>query len=254
MRQRLAGRGHRVRGGWTPVLIGGAASIGLSLTAILLSAATVYAGCFGPNLGAGAGLTTHPDARGLRGGVDLMSGQPVAGASIAHPAQLVNTDGLNFVAIGTYKGAGTSGGIVNCPAVTGTRWAIYVDGRMDGIYFCKSGYGSQPDVAANQNFEIRHTTCPSGPWAGEVVHVFWWNTVFKTCHEINKITGFPAVGGESVGYNPQSIDVHFEQLQYRILGGSWTNWSTVPAGSRCEDSPPYDLTTSNGTTDWSALE
>jgi hypothetical protein len=182
---------------------------------------------------------------------DLSSAEPhnPNTTTIVHPTQVLMTGTSDFVGWGTYKGAGTTGGITNCPTYTGTRWQVYVDGRTFGLYFCRAEYGSEPDVAANQLFETRHTTCPTN---GFTNWVFFWNSGFKTCQAVNGTRGTPVVGSESIGFDPQEIDIHYELLQYRVLGSTWIYWTTVPAQDRCV-SAGYTLTTSNGTTDWTMV-
>ncbi len=46
----------------------------------------------------------------------------------------------------------------------------------------------------------------------------------KTCQLINAVQGTPSAGGESIGANPQRIDIRYKQLRYRVLGGTWTAW------------------------------
>ncbi len=136
----------------------------------------------------------------------------------------------DFVAIGTHLGAATrGGGISDCGAVSGSRWAVYVDGQTYGQYFCRQVYGSEPANAQDQHVEIIHTTCN-----GTIQWTFKWNTVVKTCQTVNGVGGIPAVGGEAGWYNdPQTIDVRDHSLTYRVFGGTWTAWYASGTAS-CE--------------------
>lgn len=194
---------------------------GFLLTAFLLSASPVFADCFGANNGVAVALQAETAAKGLQAAQDLSPAIPHSFATnIVHPIQVVGTD--DFVAIGTFVGAGTnvSGAISNCGANSGTRWAIYVDGSTDFQYFCRTGsYGSEAADAQDQHAEIIHTTCGSATeWT------FTWNSAVKTCETTNDAGGFPVVGAESVGYDPQTFDVRDQSLTYRVLGGTWTAW------------------------------
>lgn len=215
--------------------------LGIALSFLVVAAAVA---CYGDNRGAGIEYM-EPYGKGVLGIADLVSAQPLDpyATTIVHPAQIGMASG-DFVGWGTMKGAGTNveGAISNCPGYTGTRWQLYVDGFDNDRYFCRRDYGSEPDVASNQHFEIRHTMCN-----GQTRWAFFWNTVLKTCQAVDGVQGYPSVGGESVGANPQKIDVHYRELQYRVLGGTWTDWDS----NRfiCEDATWYDVTGS-GTDYW----
>ena len=100
--------------------------------------------------------------------------------------------------------------------------------------YCRTGYGSEPDVAPSQHFEIRHTACN-----GQTRWAFYWNSALKTCQLVDGSGGYPSVRAESKGTDPQQLDIHFDDLEYRIYGGSWTDWGadTYP----CEDTTWYLL-------------
>jgi hypothetical protein len=169
------------------------------------------------------------NSKGLQTTADLVAATPhdPSLTAIVHPTQISVESTGDFVGWGTKKGKGTnvSGAISNCPTNLGDRWLLYVDGRTFTRYFCRVGYGDEPNVAPGQRIEIIHTSClGSTRWA------FKWNGTLKTCQAINGVAGKPIVGGESLGYDPQHIDIHYTLLKYRVLGGTWTAW-VAPNGS-----------------------
>lgn len=213
----------------------------------LASSIPCYGGPFGNN-GAVAAQSSHSDSKGLQTSEDLYSATPFdpVTTAIVHPTQIAMDGSGDFVGWGTTKGVGTNDpdAISNCPANLGARWALYVDGFKNTVYFCRQSYGSEPDVASGQVVEIRHTTCNgSTQWA------FSWNSSLKTCQTVNGTRGTPNVGGESIGADPQHIDTRYRALKYRVLGGNWTNWTT---SSFCVNSG-YVVTV-NSVTDISPLE
>lgn len=192
-------------------------TIPITVAMLLVTATTALgAPCYGGNNGAARTLSTEPEAKGLQTVADLVPGMPFNPTvdAIVHPAQIGFPSG-DFLGWGTAIGAGTG----DCPTYTGTRWQVYVDGYAFGAYFCRQSYGSEPASAPNQDIEFKHTVC-NGPtrWA------FYWNSTQKTCQLVDGVRGMTSVGGESIGYDPQHIDIHYKQLKYRVLGGTWTPW------------------------------
>jgi hypothetical protein len=174
---------------------------------------------YGPNEGAAAYLPLVTHAKGIFGHTDLVSAQPVDSSNdaIVHPIQVDGSGTSDFLGWGTAKGVGVD----DCPTYTGSRWQVYVDGVSFGVYFCRQEYGSEPDVANDQKFEVRHTSCDgSTRWA------FYWNYALKTCQAFNFAAGMPSAGGEAIG-GPQEVDVRYRDMQYRVLGGSWTYWTST---------------------------
>ena len=191
---------------------------------VLLPASVVLAApCYGSNNGAYRALSSEPSSKGLQTTADLVAATPANPntTTIVHPAQIVAASG-DFVGWGTAKGDGTHDpdAISNCPTYVGTRWQLYADGLTFDQYFCRQGaYGSEPNTASNQDIEIIHTSCNGATrWA------FFWNGAQKTCQAINGVSGEPNIGGESIGADPQHLDIHYKVLKYRILGGTWAAW------------------------------
>lgn len=159
--------------------------------------------------------------------------------AIVHLNQMAMASG-DFVGWGTAKGVGVD----NCPTYTGTLWYIYVDGYAFGIYFCRQGnYGSLPPTADNQHFEILYTTC-----SGSTRWAFYWNSTLKTCQAVDGSHGTAYVGGESIGHDPQKIDVRDNGLVYHV-----SNWADWTASTTCTNTSFYHRVTSSAT-DISFLE
>jgi hypothetical protein len=186
------------------------------------SSVVLAAPCYGSNNGAFRGQFDEDASKGLLAVGDLIAATPdnPNSTTIVHPAQIGMATG-DFVGWGTMKGAGTNdpGAITNCSANLSDRWALYVDGYTFTRYFCRQGYGSEPNGITGQDIEIRHTSCNgSTRWA------FFWNGALKTCQAVNGTGGRPSAGGESVGAALQKIDTRYRSLRYRVLGGTWTPW------------------------------
>jgi hypothetical protein len=201
----------------------GAIGFVFSAAAVGPGAPLLAAPCFGSNDGARRNQNENL-SKGLLTAADLMAASPVDpnSTAIIHPAHILASTG-DGVGWGTMKGRGTNDpdAISNCVANLSDRWMLYVDGRTFGRYFCRQGYGTEPNSIASQDIEIRHTSCNgSTRWA------FFWNGTLKTCQAINSSAGTPHAGGESVGANPQHINIRYRQLRYRVLGGSWTPWTS----------------------------
>ena len=194
----------------------------IALSFLLLSSSVALAApCYGPNDGAYRNQN-EALSKGLLTAADLIAASPFDPnfTTIAHPAQIAaaNGDGVGW---GTMKGHGTNvpGAISQCHTNATDRWELYVDGYTFGQYFCRQGYGSEPNSITSQDIEIRHTSCNgSTRWA------FFWNGTLKTCQAISGSAGTPYVGGESAGVDLQKIDIRYRQLRYRVLGGNWTPW------------------------------
>lgn len=190
--------------------------------------------------GANAVLSSKPASKGITGLMDHFAANPFdwQTTAIVHPTQIVMDSG-DFIGWGTATGAGVD----NCPNVNSNRWSLYIDGMTFGTYFCRQGaYGSTSATAQDQRFEIIHTSC-SGLTRWRVS----WNGTQKDCQLVNGAGGTPDVGGESIAHDPQRIDIGYQRTQYRILGGTWTNW---PAGAdSCANLPFYGIS-GNGTTTW----
>ncbi len=221
-------------------------TIPLGILALFLSASVTLAQtspCFNPNSGAAAAQLTHTATNGMQGNVDLVPATPFnpSTTGIIHPAQVIMASG-DFIGWGTHIGVGTSGGITNCATYTGSLWILYVDGRTFGKYFCRASYGSEPATANDQHIEIRYISC-----SGSVRWAFYWNGNLKTCQAVDGTHGFAVVGGESLGHNPQKIDVRYQQLVYHV--SNWANWTT---STLCEN-PGYDAVV-HSVTDISLLE
>lgn len=209
--------------------------LAMSMCAALVLAVVVSAqafACYGENFGVGV-YYPNTQTKGVKTTQDLYSRQPTNPntTTIVHPVQMKMETGPDFVGWGTMKGKGLDPQF-SCDTYTGTRWILYADGYSYGQYFCTNLiYGSTDDVASNQVVEIRHTSC-----GGLTRWALFWNNVEKNCVFLNGVRGFPSAGGESVG-SPQEVDTFYGDLQYRVLGGSWTNWNTM---DDCVD-PGFDI-------------
>jgi hypothetical protein len=203
------------------------------------------AACYAPNEGAGILYNGLNFATGGSTEVDLwLAAGPASGRAIIHPFQLLsNVAGSDdFVGWGTARGVGTSGGITDCPDDYSSGWHVYADGIQDGSYWCRQGgYGTLPNIAANQQFKFRYTTCPS---TGLTRWVMYLNGTQKTCAWVDSGSGVLAAGGESIGTTAtQDIDVDFEALHYH-MGGVWYLWgpSTDTTCGPSFNDPPYFVT------------
>ncbi|WP_372734293.1 hypothetical protein [Nocardioides sp.] len=81
---------------------------------------------------------------GLRGNQNIRTDPPIPqnadgsfkDITFVHPFQLLLPGDSDFVAIGTYKGA--VAGVGNCVADFNSKWSVYTDGVINGIYFCNT--------------------------------------------------------------------------------------------------------------------
>jgi hypothetical protein len=206
-----------VRRGRVPLALIGVV-IGLSFHA--LSAAAVP---YDPNNGAAVGYTGTSVATGGRADVTLYSASVATGHGIAHPFQVASNvlGSDDFVGWGTTRGVGTSGGITDCPDDYSSSWQVYADGNQFGQYWCRQNYGSLSLTATAQQFKFFHGTCSNGlsRW------VLFLNSVQKTCALIDSSSGSLSVGSESILYDPQELDVLYDNLQVKFNSG-WASWGS----------------------------
>jgi len=202
------------------------------------------ASCYYPNNGAAVVLASQAVAKGLQARQELTAATPhSASTAIVHPLQIGMASG-DFVGWGTAMGVGTNdpNALSDCPDNPGPRWAIYVDGIAFGYYFCRQSYGSTDPAATSQDAEIIHGTCN-----GATQWTFKWNGTVKTCETVSGAGGTPSVGAESIGYDPQNVDIRDHRLTYRILGGTWTDWYS---GGEQTCTGSYYSVTKNSATDF----
>ena len=212
---------------------------------LIAFAPAAFAECWGGaggNEGAWRAYVLSANGKGLQGREDLVSASPASGRAIVHPAQVSSSTTGDFVGWGTAKGEG----VANCPDYFGSGWQVYKDGYAFNVYFCNQPFATLAAAAQDQTFKMEWGTCPFSPYTAQ--WVLYWNGVAKTC-QANSFSSTPAVvaGGESIGTtNIQTIDVHWQSMQYKSSSLVWTNWGT---GSNCAD-PGYQVVLTNNTDFW----
>ncbi|MGZ3588964.1 MAG: hypothetical protein ACXVAE_07850 [Candidatus Limnocylindrales bacterium] len=211
----------------------------VAVAALFATANGTFAGVYRSNTGAVAYYTVGGATwDGLAGFQMLTALTPHTGYSIAHPGQLDPSFTDDFLGFGTYKGAGTQGGFVNCPAYYGSGWDVYVDGVVYGAYSCieietiAGNAQSQSFIAQRHSGSCTNETGPGWDllWQGAIVD----------CESLSfSYTDFVSAGAENVGnYPSQPLAISYVQMQYRPAGSHYFYW---PSYVKATD-PPYTIT------------
>jgi len=211
-----------------------AGAFGAFALATALAAAPVQAfNCYSTNPGAsGTASTTTYDvtAYGGSGYFVLHSATPSSGHSIAHPFETSST-GTSFTGLGTFKGAGNSGG---CSATAGTAWGTYADYRTNGVYHCASfskSYANTDSTSHSFDLSFRFGGCgniSSNAWC------WYFDATLTFNRTLDFSSGYVSAGGESVGASGQSIAVDYKSLYTRGSTGVYTGWQYR---TTCSNSP-----------------
>jgi hypothetical protein len=204
-------------------------------------AGTVAVALFATSANAEWCLGDHntPLIDGLKGNQGIRTDPAtVSGVSFVHTAQ-VNIDVAGtFVAIGTYKGAGTAGGQPNCPAHydPGSHWSGFYDGEINGVYFCTSFGTNQWLAGANPSFKIEWAYCPTigNRW----VLTFAGTTrtcIFGPSSAVAVTGGLETVQASTVDRN---IDVKWTNMMWSVGGNTFVNVGNTQPGY-CDDFYTY---------------
>jgi len=202
--------------------------IGRALTSVVLA-------CF---LGANVAMAAHPFAYGavqsdLYDGISGNMGirtdpTTVLGDAYVHPVQMI-LPGTDFIAIGTVKGMGTTGGTVNCSShYSGSHWSGYYDSSINGVYLCQNFSTNAWVAGSNPSFQILYTTCPTigARW------VLTFAGAQRTCIYQGNTQG-PAIlaGLETFSGTNRNIDVKYTNLKKNLPGSStWSNMGDTRPG------------------------
>jgi len=172
-------------------------------------------------------LLGSADIDGFRGRQGIRTNpSTVNGISFVHPVQAdVGSLGLSFLAVGTYKGAGTSGHVQDCPDDYTGSWSVYVDGEIGGVYFCDKVLDSAYNAGTNPKFQIEYTFCPSA--SANRWHLYFGGTLWR-CQNSGAVGATRAAAGlETKGTTvDRNIDVKYTELNINRRDGlAWLNFS-----------------------------
>ncbi len=140
------------------------------------------------------------------------------GVAYVHPNQVDFADGpSDFLAVGTYKGEGTSGGSPDCVDDYDGRWTVYVDGILFGDYFCVSQPSDVLDAGDNPSFSIVYGFCPL---ALENRWLLSFNGVLWECYEginpyVRRVVSGLETTNTTTDYN---IDVKYTEMEVNRSG------------------------------------
>jgi hypothetical protein len=199
----------------------------------------VLAGVYGLNTGAAAEYAVAGATwDGLAGFQMLTPLTPHTGYSIAHPGQLDPSFTRDFMGFGTYKGAATQGGTINCPDYYGSGWNVYVDGKLYGVYFCIEIQNIAGN-AQSQSFIIRRHSGSCTGETGPGWDILWQLTNIG-CESMSfSFTDAVSAGAENVkAYPSQPLAISYVQAQYRPAGSAFAYW---PSYQPFTDAP-YTIT------------
>lgn len=142
----------------------------------------------------------------------------VQGIAYVHIAQVIMAGPTDFVAIGTVKGEGTSGGAVNCvdhyePA----NWSGYYDRVINGVYTC-SNFSTKAYLAGSHpSFKIQWAFCQA---VGANRWLMTFASAQRTCI-FGPSSGVALVAGlETFGTVDRNIDVKWTNMKKNLTGTS----------------------------------
>jgi hypothetical protein len=153
----------------------------------------------------------------------------VLGDAYVHFAQMQVPGGVDFIGLGTVKGAGTTGGTVNCSShYGGAHWTGYYDYVVNGVYACQNFSTSAWVTGDNPSFQILYTTCPT-------IGTRWVLTFAgaqRTCIYNGNTQGPKIVAGlETLTTADRNIDVKYTNLKKNLPGSStWSNMGDTRPG------------------------
>lgn len=195
---------------------------------------------------AGFRALSSADLDGVRGqqGIRTNPGT-VSGVSYVHQTQLdIGSSGASFVAVGTYNGQGTSGGSTNCPNDYDLDWNIYVDGVLDGVYFCDRVKQDAYTKNVSPSFRIVRGACIGHD--GERWLMYFDGTLWR-CLESGASGAVLAVAGIETltdSGNDHNIDVKYTSLDVRFKATS--TWESFNKNDKRAD-PNYSFTAVSST-------
>lgn len=179
---------------------------------------------------------------GIRGNQGIRTDPAtVSGITYAHPVQLLlGVATGDFVAVGTYNGAATTGGPPDCTASFDANWSVYTDGVLGGVYFCNTEQVNAYAAGTNPSFSIQYGVCSLiTRWA-----MYFDGTAWECRSSAYHAGDFVGAGLETAGTSTtdRDIDVKYTNMQTRVTG--FTTWDNFGGGVACcsRADPSYTYT------------
>lgn len=167
---------------------------------------------------------------GVRGTQNIRTDpQTFSNESYVHFTQIYSPGYLDFLAVGTVNGMGTSDpqAAHNCSNGVNPLWSIYTDGSIGQVYFCYVEAHNVYDVGSQPYFKVERANCAEPPFTN-----IGWRITFGGAVRDCRDTAWTeadavAVGLEHVGPNgvDRNIDVKMLDMEVKRPAVSlWEDW------------------------------